>query len=85
MNKTKLFFYLILPFLMSMTLTGMYFSGNIVLQRLVSPALPPMSPDAWREFGLLENVANIFILILFCLSCYAVKINTALRYAIMKW
>lgn len=75
MNKTKILFYLCIPLLMSCILTGMYFSGNIVLQRLVSPVLPPMSPDAWREFGLLENVANIMILILFALACYAVRIK----------
>ena len=75
MNKTKILFYLGIPLVLSGILTAMYFSGNIVLQRLVSPVLPPMSPDAWREFGLLENVANIIILALFVLACYAVRIK----------
>jgi hypothetical protein len=58
----KLFFYVVLPLVVGSVLTGMYFSGNIMLQRLVSPALPPLSPDAWREFGLLENLQNAILL-----------------------
>ena len=40
----------------------MYFSGHIVLQRLVSPKLPPLPLNIWREFGLLENLQNLFLL-----------------------
>lgn len=50
------------PLCLSLALQLMYFSGNLVLQRLVCPKLPPLPPDAYREFGLLENLQNVFVL-----------------------
>ncbi len=58
-TKKKLLVYLVIPVGVSLALMGMYFSGNIVLQRIVVPKLPPLSPDDWREFGLLENLQNV--------------------------
>lgn len=51
-----------IPLCLSLTLQLMYFSGNLVLQRLVCPKLPPLPPDAYREFGLLENLQSLFVL-----------------------
>ena len=69
MDKRKLFVYLIVPAAVSLALTAMYFSGNIVLQRIVCPKLPPLSPDAWREFGLLEGLQNVVLLALVGVAC----------------
>ncbi len=54
--------YGVIPLCLSLALQLMYFSGNLVLQRLVCPKLPPMPPDAYREFGLLENLQSLFVL-----------------------
>lgn len=77
MRFRKIFVYLLIPVLLTGFLMAMYFSGNIVLQRLVSPKLPPLTPDAWREFGLLENLQNLLLL-----SLVAVAILGAVRKAI---
>ncbi|HRZ17445.1 MAG TPA: hypothetical protein P5141_07765 [Candidatus Hydrogenedentes bacterium] len=69
MDKRKLLVYLIVPAAVSLALTAMYFSGNIVLQRIVCPKLPPLSPDAWREFGLLEGLQNVVLLALAGVAC----------------
>lgn len=63
-NSTKWVVYGVLPLALSLVLQGMYFSGNLVLQRLICPKLPPLSPDSYREFGLVENVQNLLLLAL---------------------
>lgn len=63
MNRlVKWIVYGAIPLCLSLVLQLMYFSGNLVLQRLVCPKLPPLPPDAYREFGLLENLQNLFVL-----------------------
>ncbi|HNR29538.1 MAG TPA: hypothetical protein PKI11_01500 [Candidatus Hydrogenedentes bacterium] len=54
--------YFFVPLGVSLVLLAMYFLDGMVLQRLVSPKLPPLSPDTWREFGLLENLQNALLL-----------------------
>jgi hypothetical protein len=50
--------YVIAPFVVTLTLIGMYYSGVSWLRALVSP-------DVNREFGLLENLQVILLLVLF--------------------
>ena len=54
--------YAVLPALLSGGLVVLYFFGGLTAQRIVSPKLPPLSLDAWRELGLLENLQNVLIL-----------------------
>ena len=58
----KITLHIIVPVLVWLVLSGMYFSGHIVLQRLVSPKLPPLAVNTWREYGLLENLQNLLLL-----------------------
>ncbi len=69
MNRSKTVIYLVIPVVLSLLLLGMYFSRNLVLQRIVSPKLPPLSPDSWREFGLLENLQNLLLLLMLGAAC----------------
>lgn len=69
MDRRKVFVYVVVPAAVSLALMVLYFSGKIVLQRLVCPKLPPLSPDAWREFGLLENLQNLVLLALVGVAC----------------
>jgi hypothetical protein len=69
MNRRKLFFFLALPAGITLLLMGMYFSRNIVLQRLVCPKLPPIHPDAWREFGILEMLQNALLIGIIAVCC----------------
>ncbi|MCP4642031.1 MAG: hypothetical protein GY851_16430 [bacterium] len=82
MSKSKLTIYLVIPVAVSLVLLSMYFSGDIVLQRLVSPKLPPLPPDSWREFGILENLEHLILLGMFVVSCIGVvrKQNRIERY-----
>ena len=56
--------YVVVPACVGGLLVWMYFSGNIVLQRIVSPKLPPLPLGSWREFGLLENLQHVLLLVL---------------------
>lgn len=61
MKKKKEIVYLLIPLGVSLLLNAMYFSGNIVLQRIIVPNLPPLPIQDWREFGLLENLQHALI------------------------
>lgn len=61
-TSTKWVVYGAVPAVLSLVLQGMYFSGNLVLQRIACPKLPPLSLNAYREFGLVENVQNLLLL-----------------------
>lgn len=54
--------HLVLPGAVSLTLMGMYFSGNLYLQNLVAPTMETMPLFSAREFGILEMLQNIFLL-----------------------
>lgn len=84
MSRKKLFVYLVAPVLVSLVLMGLYFSGHVVLQRIVAPKLPPLPPDAWREFGLLENLQNLILLGLFGVACAGVA-RKRLRFEQAAW
>jgi hypothetical protein len=70
MNLKKLLLYVLVPATLSLTLIEMYFHGGLVLQRLVSPKLPPLALNAWRELGVLENLQNLLLIamLLVCVS-----------------
>jgi hypothetical protein len=63
-DKNKLLIYVLIPLTLTTILAAMYFSHILVLHRLVSPKLPPLLADSWREFGLLENAQNILLLVM---------------------
>lgn len=63
MSRTvKIVLHLIAPVAVWMALSGMYFSRHVVMQRLVSPKLPPLAINTWREYGLLENLQILVLL-----------------------
>ena len=68
MNSKKLLVYLIIPVGVSLALNAMYFSGNIVLQRIVVPNLPPLPIQDWREFGLIESLQHLLLLGMVCVA-----------------
>ncbi|MFO7973722.1 MAG: hypothetical protein R6V12_03725 [Candidatus Hydrogenedentota bacterium] len=70
MRIRKVIIYLIVPIGVSLLLNIMYFSGNIVLQRIVVPNLPPLPLQDWREFGLLENLQHLLLLAIIMTAAY---------------
>ncbi len=68
LDKKKLMVYVLVPLILTTLFAAMYFSHILVLQRLISPKLPPLKTDSWREFGLLENTQNLFLLVMAVVS-----------------
>jgi len=74
----KLVIYLVVPGAISLALIMAYFSGVSWLQHLVSPRIVGMHPDSSREFGLLENLQNLYLLGIVVVAAWGVK-RKALR------
>ena len=60
-----------IPWMVNLLLVGFYFSGIPYLQHLIVPDLPNVAQA--REFGILENLQNIYLLLMFGLGLYALK------------
>ncbi len=60
--QKNLTLYFFLPLSANILLVGLYFSGNEFSQHLVSPIIDGLPFRSWREFGLLEQLQNLFIL-----------------------
>ncbi len=68
--------YGVFPGMVMVILIGMYFSGNLVLQRIICPKLPPLPVDSWREFGLLELLEHLCLVVMLFMAGYgALKIR----------
>lgn len=61
------------PAVVSLALIGAYFSGVPALQQVVSPNFDLPNPDAAREFGLLENLQNVYLLLIVAIAALAAK------------
>lgn len=61
--RRQLVFFVVVPVLLYALLMGLYFSGVYGLQQIVAPTLEGLSRNIWREFGLLEQLQNIFLLV----------------------
>lgn len=60
-----------IPVGINLLLVGMYFSGIPFLQHIVVPDMPYVKQQ--REFGLLENLQNIYLLAMAGMAAYAIK------------
>lgn len=80
----KLSIYLFIPGGVCLALIAMYFSGVDILQKIVSPNMPRMHRGMGREFGLLENLQNLYLLAMVAMAAYAVKRKT-LTWERMGW
>ena len=65
--------YLVIPLGVSTVLIAMYFSGVPLLQHIVTPEFEGLHPDSNREFGLLENLQNVCLLIMVITAGIAVR------------
>ena len=64
-----------IPCAINLLLVGMYFSGIPFIQHLVVPNLPNMVQA--REFGILENLQNIYLLGMTFMGVMAIRIKEA--------
>ncbi len=68
--------YVVIPTVVSVVLIGAYFSGVSFLQSIVSPNLDLPNPDAPREFGLLENLQNAYLIAIIVIAALAARRRT---------
>lgn len=68
--QKDLTFYVFVPLSINLLLVGLYFSGHEFSQYLVSPVIEDLPFRSWREFGLLEQLQNLLILIIVVLFIY---------------
>ena len=61
------------PCAINLALVGMYFSGIPFLQHIIVPNMPNAAQA--REFGLLENLQNMYLLAMTCMGIWAIKVK----------
>lgn len=68
-TRHRLWAHLLIPAALSLLLMGLYFSGSSMAQAIVSPKVEGLAFLSWREFGALEMLQNVvLILIAVCLA-----------------
>lgn len=79
MNTTKpLFYFIIIPVFINLVCIGLYFSGIEFAQQIIAPTIAWLPNDSWREFGLLEQLQNFYLLIMLAILLIAVINRTRL-------
>ncbi len=73
--QKNLALYVFIPLSINLLLVSLYFSGNTFCQHLISPVIEGLPFRSWREFGLLEQLQNLFILIIVVLFIRAALQN----------
>jgi hypothetical protein len=73
MFKNPWVFIFLIPCGINLLLVGMYFSGIPILQHIVVPDMPFVKQQ--REFGLLENLQNLYLISMTLMGAWAIKIK----------
>ncbi len=73
MIKKPWFVIVIIPCAINLLLVGMYFSGVPLLAHIIVPDMPEVAQR--REFGLLENLQNIYLLSMAVMGAWAMRIK----------
>jgi len=64
MENKNLLRFVVIPVCLNLLFIGLYFSGNQFAQHLAAPQFDWLHHRSWREFGLLEQTQNAFLLII---------------------
>lgn len=56
-------------------LMAMHFSNIPFLANLIVPTMPSLHANSWREFGILENLQHIYLLIMLAICIHASRIK----------
>ena len=62
-----------IPLTISLSLIVSYFSEIPWLQEIISPDIEGINPDSNREFGLLENLQNLYLIIIIFILAFGFK------------
>ncbi len=62
MKKNNIILFVGIPIFTNLLLLGLYFSGIKYAQQLVVPTIDWLPYKSWREFGIVEQLQNIYLL-----------------------
>ncbi len=74
----KFFIFVGIPLTFNLLYIALYYSGMSALQQIVAPTMPSLPKDSWREFGILEQTQNLFLLAIVFLFAYAIYLHQSL-------
>ena len=57
--------------LLNAVLIGLYFSGLKWMQEIIAPTIEGLQFSQWREFGLMENIQNLLMLLIIAVFIHA--------------
>ena len=57
--------------LLNALLIGLYFSGISWMQEIIAPTIDGLNFSQWREFGLMENIQNLLLLLIIAVFTHA--------------
>lgn len=72
MKIKKIILFVGIPIFINLLLIGLYFSGIESAQQLVAPTISWLQSNSWREFGILEQLQNIYLLAIIIIFIIAV-------------
>ena len=72
MLNNKLVLFVVIPVCLNLLVLGLYYSGYQFAQYLISPQIEWLHHRSWREFGMLEQLQNIYLLTIVILFGVAV-------------
>jgi len=76
--RKPLFYFVYLLIGINLMLVALYFSGNGLLQSTVVPTMTGIEMASWREFGAMEMLQNLFLLVLIGILSYGLIKQTSL-------
>ena len=77
-RRNRITLFLTVPLVIGLTMIGFHFSGLPFLSNLIVPAMDGIAGDSYREFGLLENIQHLYLIVSVVLAGYGVKTYTVL-------
>ena len=72
MKTKKIVIFAAIPIFINLLFIGLYYSGIKFAQQLIAPTIDWLSENSWREFGLLEQFQNIYLLVILVIFAIAV-------------
>ncbi len=70
--KKEITLFILIPIAINALSLGLYYSGVYGLQQIVAPEVTRLLPMSYREFGLVEQLQNIFLLAIVILFAIAI-------------
>ncbi len=70
--KKKILYFVLIPVGFNFLFFGLYFSGIDILQQFIVPRISSLYESSWREFGMVEQLQNLFLIFIMVLFLSAI-------------